>query len=96
MVINLILNALQAVEMTGTPTPAVEVEQSGERSLIRVTDNGAGILPDIVNRIFDPFFTTKGPDRGSGLGLSICSSIVRQHGGEIVVESETAMAPNSR
>ena len=88
VVINLILNALQAVETVGTPTLAVEVERSGERGLIRVTDNGAGIPPDIMNRIFDPFFTTKGPDRGSGLGLSICSSIVRQHGGEIAVESD--------
>jgi signal transduction histidine kinase/CheY-like chemotaxis protein len=88
VVINLVLNALQAVDAVAEPTLELEVRHQGEQGLIRVTDNGAGIPAGIMERIFDPFFTTKGPDRGSGLGLSICSSIVRQHGGEIAVESE--------
>jgi two-component system cell cycle sensor histidine kinase/response regulator CckA len=88
VVINLILNALQAVDAVAEPILDIEVSHGGGQGLVRVTDNGAGIPAGILDRIFDPFFTTKGPDRGSGLGLSICSSLVRQHGGTIAVESE--------
>jgi signal transduction histidine kinase/CheY-like chemotaxis protein len=88
VVINLVLNALQAVDAAAEPALEIEVSHQGEQALVRVTDNGAGIPTGIIDRIFDPFFTTKGPDRGSGLGLSICSSLVRQHGGDIAVESE--------
>ncbi|HRI51602.1 MAG TPA: hybrid sensor histidine kinase/response regulator [Pseudomonadota bacterium] len=53
---------------------------------IVIDDHGAGIAPDIMSRIFEPFFTTKG-DRGTGLGLGICRSIVAQHEGQLIVES---------
>ena len=53
---------------------------------IVIDDHGAGIAPDIMPRIFEPFFTTKG-DRGTGLGLGICRSIVAQHEGQLIVES---------
>jgi two-component system NtrC family sensor kinase len=87
VVMNLIINALHAVEERISPAIEIEVRQSGERGEIIVTDNGCGIAPENLGRIFDPFFTTKGPKRGTGLGLSICFSIVRQHGGEIRVRS---------
>ena len=55
--------------------------------IVQVTDTGHGIKPEILNRIFNPFFTTKPVDRGSGLGLSVCMSIVKSHGGDITAES---------
>jgi signal transduction histidine kinase len=68
---------------------AVLIERQG-RKLVRTTveDSGAGISPDIRDRIFDPFFTTKPKDIGTGLGLSISYGIVKDHGGELSVESE--------
>ena len=89
VLINLVLNALDAV--AGRPRPTIEVSLAAgpaEDLLLTVADDGAGIAPEHLGRIFDPFFTTKPPDRGTGLGLSICQSIVRQHGGEIAVESQ--------
>jgi two-component system cell cycle sensor histidine kinase/response regulator CckA len=54
---------------------------------VSIADNGSGIPADKVSRIFEPFFTTKAPGRGTGLGLSVCHRIVKQHGGYIQVDS---------
>ncbi len=84
ILLNLMLNALQAIEHEG----AVQISsaQGGEGRLqISVTDNGAGVSPELREKIFDPFFTTK--QRGTGLGLAIVARRVRELNGEIKVVS---------
>jgi CheY-like chemotaxis protein len=86
--LNLIINALHAMEGQKVPVLTVQVRTDGPTAELVVADNGCGIEPANLSRIFDPFFTTKGPEQGTGLGLSVCYSVVRQHGGDIKVESE--------
>ena len=86
---NLVLNAIQAMPAGGTVTIGAEndaVKQPGQRFVkIFVTDTGTGIHEDHVQRVFDPYFTTK--EKGSGLGLATCFSIVKKHDGIITFES---------
>ncbi len=83
--INLIHNALQAIEKKGTLT--IDVTQHQSSVLVRFTDSGKGILPEIKSKIFEPFFTTKPLGEGSGLGLYIVKKIIDKHEGRIEVES---------
>jgi PAS domain S-box-containing protein len=83
--VNLLVNALQSVGQVGTVR--VETALDGERAVVRVSDDGAGILPEHRDRLFDPFFTTKPAGEGTGLGLYVSHEIVRGHGGEIQVIS---------
>ncbi|HEX6278118.1 MAG TPA: PAS domain S-box protein [Polyangiaceae bacterium] len=87
--LNLVLNAAQAIP-EGDPANheiRIELASDGETIRVEVVDDGSGMTPDVLDRIFDPFYTTKPPGVGTGLGLPICRSIVRAHGGEIVVKS---------
>lgn len=88
VVMNLALNGLQAMSERAHAVLKVAIDEEWGCARVVVADNGVGIPPENLERIFDPFFTTKGPERGTGLGLSVCYSIVQQHGGEITVESE--------
>jgi signal transduction histidine kinase len=84
--INLLLNAAQAIE--GVGTVRVRTLLKGGLVCVEIMDTGKGISPENLNKIFDPFFTTKPVGKGTGLGLSVSYDIVKQHRGDIVVESE--------
>jgi PAS domain S-box-containing protein len=83
VVVNLLLNAAQAIEEGGGGTIHVITANTSDGVLLRVEDDGPGVPPAIASRIFDPFFTTKGIDRGTGLGLSVCADIVHRHRGTL-------------
>jgi signal transduction histidine kinase len=87
--LNLLLNALQAIEATGRGSGQLRLATRAAEGdvVIEVADDGCGIPPDVLPRIFDPFFTTKPVGRGTGLGLSIGHGIIAEHGGRIEVES---------
>ena len=83
--LNLILNALQAVEAGGTIEVGASVAAPDSRLNLWVEDDGPGIPPEQLGKIFDPFFTTRA--KGTGLGLPIVQKIVTHHRGEMRVES---------
>lgn len=87
VVVNLLVNALDAVE--GSTGAAVEVglEASAEEVRIIVADNGPGIAPDLRQRVAEPFFTTKSKSEGLGLGLAISTEIIASFGGRIDLEA---------
>lgn len=87
LLMNLVLNAIDAVQDVETREVAIHVAVEDAVALVSVSDRGVGIAPEHLARIFDPFFTTKAPNRGTGLGLGVCASIVKQHGSEITVSS---------
>jgi signal transduction histidine kinase len=87
VVMNLALNALDAMEEVAHRQLTIRVLAEGGMAAIEVADTGVGITSDDMQRIFDPFFTTKAPNRGTGLGLSVSYSIVHLHGGTIAVSS---------
>ncbi len=83
---NLIDNALDAVAESGRVTALANRE--GQRVIVRIIDDGAGIPAQVRERIFDPFFTTKPMGQGTGLGLDIVRRLVRHNDGEIAVDSQ--------
>ncbi len=87
VVLNLVVNAEQAVAGAPTPRIAIGLTVYDSRVRLSVADTGPGIPPDVLPRIFEPFFSTKAPNQNSGLGLSISYSIVQNHGGRLLVES---------
>jgi PAS domain S-box-containing protein len=86
--VNLLVNAAQAMdEAPARNRITVRTRLEEDYVRVEVEDTGSGIPDAVLGNIFDPFFTTKAPGVGTGLGLPICHEIVRQHGGEIGVES---------
>jgi signal transduction histidine kinase len=83
---NLIDNAIDA--MNGKGELVVRTASEFGRVLVEIRDNGPGISPEIIDRVFEPFFTTKQVGDGTGLGLDTVYRIVRQHRGEVRVESQ--------
>jgi signal transduction histidine kinase/CheY-like chemotaxis protein len=98
VLLNLALNAIQATPPNGSVTVRTSGGESEDapEAWVEVTDTGAGIPADDLERIFDPFFTTKDPDQGTGLGLMICHRIVTDHGGRIEVTSRVGQGSTFR
>ncbi len=93
VMLNLLLNAKDAMFQTLDARMRISTENLGDRVLVRIQDSGSGISQEHLHRIYDPFFTTKtkpqaGGHKGTGLGLAVSYGIVQEHGGKIVVESE--------
>jgi two-component system NtrC family sensor kinase len=86
VILNLFKNAKEAMPRGGSLT--VRTEKEDTKVLIRIQDTGIGIPEEIRNRIFEAFFTTKQKVKGVGLGLSVCYGIIKDHGGEIRVDSK--------
>jgi two-component system, NtrC family, sensor kinase len=86
--INLVMNAEYAVGQEGTIKITTRLNSGNNQLSIRISDTGHGIEEENLSRIFDPFFTTKPTGEGTGLGLSVSYGIIRNHGGDITVESE--------
>ncbi len=89
--LNILMNAEYAVKEAGRMEKIIEFktyyDKEQNKIIVKISDNGTGITPDVLPKIFDPFFTTKPVDKGTGLGLSITYSILKQHGASISVES---------
>jgi PAS domain S-box-containing protein len=90
VLLNVINNAQDAVLATSNPRKKIRIttEMVGTGVLVKIEDTGLGIAKEDIKKVFDPFFTTKPIGKGTGLGLSISYGIVREHGGEIEIQSQ--------
>ncbi|RKG80048.1 histidine kinase [Corallococcus exercitus] len=93
VLLNLALNACDACTAGGHVRLSARVCAAGDAQAvelveIRVQDDGRGIAPEHLHQVFDPFFTTKKRGQGTGLGLSVVAQVVRNHGGQVGVDSE--------
>ncbi len=85
--LNLLMNAIDAVSASQGEI-RITTRKVKDHIQVVISDNGAGIPAESLANIFEPFYTTKAPGRGTGLGLSVCHRIIKQHGGHIEVESQ--------
>jgi len=85
--LNIMINAADAMHARGALTIKTFLSGNGNKVVIEFTDTGGGIPEDILPRIFDPFFTTKRVGEGTGLGLSMSYGIVKEHKGDIEVDT---------
>ncbi|MGH7445070.1 MAG: PAS domain S-box protein, partial [Longimicrobiales bacterium] len=88
VLLNLVINAEQAMRPQPVKRLVLRTRSSSEGASIHVVDSGTGIPRSHLDRIFDPFFTTKAPGEGTGLGLALVHSIITEHDGQIHVDSE--------
>ncbi len=87
VIMNLLANAKDATEGLSERKIQLSIVPDGEFIKLRVSDNGKGIPEELREKIFDPFFTTKDVNKGTGIGLSLVSTIIREHGGKLDFES---------
>ena len=93
VLVNLITNAVQAMEQGGG-TLTLTTEQFSDGATVRISDTGCGMEPAVLDQIFEPFFTTKAPGKGTGLGLYNVKTIVTKMRGTIDVESRVDHGTN--
>lgn len=86
VLLNVVMNALDAVESVPHPEVEMSSRREGNTLFIRISDNGNGVDPELEDKIFEPFFTTKPVNKGTGLGLSISRKIVQKNDGELYYE----------
>ena len=96
VILNLVVNAVQAMQERGTLTITTRFDPANDAVEMAFADTGRGIAPEDLGRVFDPFFTTKTDGQGTGLGLSIAYGIVTRHHGTITVESEVGRGTTFR
>ena len=89
VLINLVVNAIEAVKEIEEPRLTLSAEVINNRTLVKVSDNGMGMPPELLDKIFIPFFSTR--KTGSGIGLSLCKQIMLLHKGNIQVQSAPGM-----
>jgi PAS domain S-box-containing protein len=90
VIINLVMNAIDAMNRKGTLTFRTYRDKPHKKAYIEVSDTGCGIPEENLSKIFDPFYTTKGPEKGTGLGLSTSYGIVKENGGRISIKETSS------
>ncbi len=88
VILNMVINAFDALQGEGDVTITTNIIRESSLAEVHIEDAGLGIPPANMDKLFVPFFTTKTAGRGIGIGLSLCYSIIKNHGGEIDVTSQ--------
>ncbi|MGM0663247.1 MAG: ATP-binding protein [Thermodesulfobacteriota bacterium] len=86
VIINVVINAIDAMERRGTLTFRTYRNKPARKVYVEISDTGCGIPEENISKVFDPFYTTKGAGKGTGLGLSTAYGIVKENGGEISIK----------
>jgi len=88
--LNLILNAIQAMETSTQKSLTIKVEAEREHAVVSISDTGPGIPEELKLKVFEPFFTTKPPGQGTGLGLTVALAIIQKHQGDLWFETSSS------
>ena len=90
VIMSMLVNAADAVEGVSSRVPVITISTRAENNRLHlaIRDNGCGMDDEAQRHIFDAFYSTKSIDRGTGLGLTLCESIIKEHGGTIEIESQ--------